>query len=57
MSTVAELKEEWREENWEREINGIARVTWTTFSLRPSVWRRAGHSNGANNAHNTEGTS
>lgn len=40
--TMAELKEEWREENWERKANGIARITWATFSMRKSVWQRAG---------------
>ena len=49
MSTIAELKEEWREENWERKANGIPRVSWATFKLRPSVWRRVG-------TKNTEGT-
>jgi len=40
--TIAELKEEWREENWERKANGIARIQWATFSLRKSVYMRAG---------------
>ena len=40
--TIAELKDEWREENWERKANGIARITWAAFSLRKSVYMRAG---------------
>ena len=40
--TTAELKEEWREENWERKANGVARITWASFSLRKSVYMRAG---------------
>lgn len=58
MSTIAELKEEWREENWERKVNGIARITWATFSLRPDVWRRAGLSKSdSGNYDNVEHTS
>lgn len=62
MSTIAELKEEWREENSERKMNGIPRITWATFSLRPYVWRRAGlsksdsgsYDNGENNAYDND---
>jgi len=40
--TTAELKDEWREQNSERKMNGIPRITWATFSLRKDVWQRAG---------------
>lgn len=40
--TIAELKEEWHEENSERRMNGIPHVTWAEFSLRKSVYERAG---------------
>lgn len=40
--TTAELKEEWREQNAERKMNGIPRITWAAFSLRKDVWQRAG---------------
>lgn len=31
---VAELKEMWREENWERKVNGIPRIKWADFKNR-----------------------
>lgn len=37
--TVAELKEMWREENWERRANGVGRTTWKQFTSR--TWVRA----------------
>ena len=40
--SISELKEMWREENWERKANGIPRVTWASFKLRADVWRKAG---------------
>ena len=33
----AELKEMWREENWERKANGIPRITWKEFTRRTWV--------------------
>lgn len=47
--TIADLKDQWREENWERKANGIPRITWASFKLRADVWRSVGT--------NTEGKS
>jgi hypothetical protein len=33
----AELKEMWREENWERKANGLAPITWKEFTKRTWV--------------------
>ena len=41
MST-AELKEMWREENWERKANGIPRITWKQFTSRKWVREQLG---------------
>lgn len=40
MSTVAELKDMWREQNWERKANGIPPITWATFQHQARVWRK-----------------
>ena len=35
--SLTELKEMWREENWERKANGIPRITWAHFKTRTWV--------------------
>jgi hypothetical protein len=35
--TTAELKEMWREENWERKVNQIPRIKWSDFIKRTWV--------------------
>ena len=31
---IAELKDDWREQNWERKVNDIPRISWADFSRR-----------------------
>lgn len=40
--SIAELKEMWREENWERKVNGIPRIKWSDFKKRTWVKRELG---------------
>lgn len=38
--TKRELKEQWRENNWERKANGIKPITWAAFYHRYRQYRK-----------------
>lgn len=42
--SISELKEMWREENWERKANGIGTVKWSEFKNRS--WVKKAHTEG-----------
>jgi hypothetical protein len=35
--TTAELKDMWHEENWERKVNQIPRISWKQFKARETA--------------------